>query len=58
MLIVDAAARDGYSIANVEAASDDLKCTAPSTLTNEQLAQTRGKQSLLKLLAKAYKYSF
>ena len=58
MLIVDAAARDGYSIANVEAASDDLKCTALSTLTNEQLAQTRGKQSLLKLLAKAYKYSF
>ena len=58
MLIVDAAARDGYSIANVEAALDDLKCTAPSTVTNEQLAQTRGKQSLLKLLAKAYKYSF
>lgn len=58
MLVVDAAARDGYSIANVEAASDDLKCTASLTLTNEQLAQTRAKQSLLKLLVTAYKCSF
>jgi hypothetical protein len=57
MLVVDAAARDGYSIANVEAASHDLTCTEPST-TNEELARTRAKQSLLKLLAKAYKYRF
>jgi hypothetical protein len=57
MLVVAAEARDGYSIANVEAASHDLTCTEPST-TNEELARTRAKQSLLKLLAKAYKYSF
>ena len=57
MLVVAAEARDGYSIANVEAASHDLTCTEPST-TNEELARTRAKQSLLKLLTKAYKYSF
>jgi len=56
MLIVDAARRDGYSLSNVEAASQDLKCTEPSALTAEQLATTRAKQSLLTLLGKAYKY--
>jgi len=56
MLIVDAARRDGYSLSNVEAASQDLKCSESSTLTAEQLATTRAKQSLLKLLGKAYKY--
>jgi hypothetical protein len=58
MLIVDAARRDGYSLSNVEAASQDMRCTEPWTVTAEQLATTRGKQSMLKLLAKAYKYRF
>jgi hypothetical protein len=56
MLIVKAARRDGYSLANVDAALQDLKCTEPSSFTAEQLATTRAKQSLLKLLGKAYKY--
>jgi len=56
MLIVDAARRDGYSIANVEAADHDLKCAERSSVTAEQLATTRAKQSLIKLLGKAYKF--
>jgi hypothetical protein len=56
MLIVDVARRDGYSLSNVEAASQDMRCTEPSTVTAEQLATTRAKQSLLKLLGNAYKY--
>ena len=58
MLLVDAARRDGHSVANVEAASQDIHCTEISNLTNEQLATSRAKQSLLKLLRKAYKYRF
>jgi hypothetical protein len=58
MLVVDAARREGYSLSNVEAASDAITCTEPSTLSPEQLATTRAKQSLLKLLTKAYKYRF
>jgi hypothetical protein len=58
MLIVDAARRDGYSLSNVEAAGQDMTCTDASALTAEDLATTRAKQSLLKLLAKAYKYRF
>ena len=41
-----------------EAASHELTCAEPSTVTTEHLAKTRAKQSLLKLLTKAYKYSF
>jgi len=58
MLVVHAAPRDGYSISNVEATSKDMTCTETLTLTAEQLATTRAKQSLLKLLTKAYKYRF
>ena len=58
MLVVKAARREGYSISNVEAASEDITCSEPLTVTAEQLAATRAKQSLLKLLAKAYKYRF
>jgi hypothetical protein len=58
MLIVDAARRDGYSLSNVEAAGQDITCTDASALTAEELGTTRAKQSLLKLLAKAYKYRF
>ena len=58
MLVVNAARREGYSLSNVEAASEAITCTAPSTLTPDQLATTRAKQSLLKLLGKAYRYRF
>ena len=56
MLVVNAVRREGYSISNVEAALQDIASTEPSTLTAEDLATTRAKQSLLKLLRMAYKY--
>jgi len=56
MLVVGAARRQGYSMCNVEAALSDVTSTETSTLTAEQLAVTRAKQSLLKLLLKAHKY--
>ncbi len=56
MLVVSASRREGCSLTNVEAASQDLQRTEPSTCTAEQLATTRAKQSLLKLLLKAHKY--
>jgi hypothetical protein len=56
MLVVSASRREGCSLANVEAASQDLQRTETSTFTAEQLATTRAKQSLLKLLLKAHKY--
>jgi hypothetical protein len=56
MLVVGAPRRDGYSVANVEAALSDVTSTKTSTLTAEELATMRAKQSLLRLLLKAYKY--
>ena len=58
MLVVGAACREGYSMSNVEATLSDVTSTEISTLTAEQLATMRAKQSLLKLLLKAYKYRF
>jgi hypothetical protein len=56
MLVVGAPRRDGCSVANVEAALSDVTSTETSTLTAEELATMRAKQSLLRLLLKAYKY--
>ena len=59
MLVVDAARRDGYSIANVDAASHAIKCYEASAETSEEeLATTRAKQALLNLLKRAYSYRF
>jgi hypothetical protein len=58
MLVVDAARRDGYSIANVDAASHAIQCCEASAETNEELATRRAKQALLNLLKKAYSYRF
>jgi len=58
MCLVDAAPRDGYSIANVDAAALDIAQAKTADHTNEQLAARRAKQSLLDLLKKAYKYRF
>jgi hypothetical protein len=58
MLVVDAARRDGYSIANVDAASHAIKCGEAPAETNEELATTRAKQALLNLLKKAYIWRF
>jgi hypothetical protein len=56
MLVVGAARPEGYSLCNVEAALSDVTSTETSTLTAEQLATMHARQSLLKLLLKAYKY--
>lgn len=59
MLVVDAARRDGYSIANVDAASRAIKCCEASAETKEEeVATTRAKLTLLNLLKKAYSYRF
>jgi hypothetical protein len=43
-------------VCNVEAAALDISKAKTADHTNEQLAARRAKQSLLRLLLKAYKY--
>jgi len=54
MQVVGAARREGYSIADVEAASHDIACPQERTETKEELTTRHAKQSLLKLLRMAH----
>ena len=58
MAVVGVAARDGYSVSNVDAAAFDVTKAITTNQTHEHQATTRAKQSLLDLLKKAYKYRF
>ena len=57
MCLVEATKREGYSLSNVEASVFDIKQKESRNQSHEELAMIRAKQSMLNLLAKAYKYT-